>query len=361
MARTEDYFINNVETTEVDLGDTTGISAILPNYEDHDFVLVNIDEVSRNFLAENINKIKDDLTRTIIQKSFFDMVRNQTITANEFLDLSVTVLTPELSNEGFNPTFFFLGEILGYYALDADRKAYQAKIFDKLLHITQSTEDKSSDKYSVALSQLLNFAVTDKQKDILYNIYIAYRLGFSHLTLGIDAQWRIISSILGSSTIPQEEKTRIFEELYALDKTDTKIQYQLIIESKTARGEERQRIWKSCIQENIGFSYHHLQYKLTGLNCATVPVEERAKTLIEYADSIVKIFTNTSSSVVKAFYIYFIPRHDDLTAFVQTVRAAIPKLKPEDAFGKKKMTQLADNVELYNKSRALLKSKQAQS
>lgn len=135
VIRTEDYFINNEEKTEVDLGDTTGISAILPNYEDHDFVLVILDEVSRNFLTEHINLIKDDLTRTIIQKSFFDMVRNHTITANEFLELSVSVLTPELSNEGFNATFFLLGEILGYYALDADRKAYSAKIFDKLLEV----------------------------------------------------------------------------------------------------------------------------------------------------------------------------------------------------------------------------------
>lgn len=283
VLRTEDYFINNVETTEVDLGDTTGVAAILPNYEDHDFVLVNIDEVSRNFLTEHINQIKDDLTRTIIQKSFFDMVRNQTITANEFLDLSVTVLTPELSNEGFNATFFLWGEILGYYALDADRKAYQEKIFEKLLEVTQGI-DRSSDKYSVVLSQLLNFAATDKQKDVLYNIYIAYRLGFSHLNLGIEAQWRFVSSILGSNTIPQEEKTRLFDELYALDKTDTKIQWKLIIESRNARGEERKAIWQSCIQENINFSFHHLQYKLTGLNCGSVPAEERAQTIAEFAD-----------------------------------------------------------------------------
>jgi aminopeptidase N len=161
VIRTEDYFVNNVESTEVDLGDTTGVSAILPNYEDHDFVIVNLDEVSRNFFGENINEIDDDLTRTIIQKSFFDMVRNQTITANEFMDLSVKVLTPKLGNEGLNATFYLLGEIIGHYALDADRAAYSAKIFDKLLEIVQVT-CKKSDKYNVVTSQLISFASTDK-------------------------------------------------------------------------------------------------------------------------------------------------------------------------------------------------------
>lgn len=359
VIRSQDYFINNEATTEVDLGDTSGVTAILPNYQDLDFILVILDEVSRTFLTENINKITHDLTRTIIQKSFFDMVRNQTITANEFLDITVNVITPELSNEGFNATFTLLGEIMGYYALDADRYAYSEKIFDKLLHVCQSITDKKSDKYSVVVSQLLNRATTDKQKDVLHNIYKSFRLGFSNLTLGIDAQWGIVSVLLGSGTISQEEKNRLFDELDALDKTDTKIQYKLIIESKNARGQERKAIWQSCTQENLGFSFHHLQYKLTGLNCPSVPAEERAETIAEYAANIAELINKRSRSVGKSFLAYFIPKHDDLETFVVSLRAAVATLKPEDKFALKAITQLLENVELYNKSRALLRKKQS--
>jgi aminopeptidase N len=138
VARVEEYYINNVETTEVELGDLTGISAILPNYEDHDFVLVILDDKSKEFFKQNINKIDDDLTKAIIIKSFFDSVRGIRISANDFLELAVTVMIPSLSNEGLNTIFFFLSEILGYYALDADRAKFSEKIFDKLFLISQS-------------------------------------------------------------------------------------------------------------------------------------------------------------------------------------------------------------------------------
>jgi hypothetical protein len=178
--------------------------------------------------------------------------------------------------------------------------------------------------------------------------------------LGIEAQWKIVSKILLSGTISQEEKTRIFDELYALDKTDTKIQWKLIIDSRQARGAERKAIWESCIQENMNFSFHHLQYKLTGLNCGSVPAEERAETIADFAKNIVELINNRSRSVGKSFLAFFVPRHDDLTGFVETLRAAIPTLKPEDQFAFKKITQIMENVELYNKSRALLKIKSAQ-
>lgn len=189
VIRTEDFYINNTAETEIDLGDLTGVTAILPNYEDHDFVLVILDAVSRDFLRTNINLITDDLTKAIIEKSFFDMVRNQTITANEFLELAVSVLTPELSNEGISAIFSFIREILGYYALDADRSNYSAQIFDKLLIMAQSTEDKTSDKYNVIVNQLLTSAATDAQIDTIYTIYKAFRLGFSNVSLGINNQW----------------------------------------------------------------------------------------------------------------------------------------------------------------------------
>lgn len=355
IVRTEDYYINNVDETEVDLGDTTGISAILPNYEDHGFILVILDKISREFLTANINNITDDLTKAILEKSYFDMVRNQTISANEFLDMVISVLTPELTNEGINAIFFFVREILGYYALDSDRTAYRVKIFDKLLLMAQAETDKSSDRYNVIIDFLLKYPSTDAQIDVVYTLYKSFRLGFSNINLGISNQWIAVSAIQGSKTIPTEEKKRIYDELYALDETDTKIQWELIIEAKNARGDARKAIWESCIQENLEFSYHHLQYKLMGLNSPSVPAEERAATIADYAEKVVDLINNRSRSIGKSFLSYFIPKHDELESFVETVKTKLTTLKEEDKFAKKKVTQLIEQVELYNKARALLK------
>jgi CRISPR/Cas system CSM-associated protein Csm2 small subunit len=92
-----------------------------------------------------------------------------------------------------------------------------------------------------------------------------------------------------------------------------------------------------------------------GLNCGGVPAEERAATIKEYAGLIVELINNRSRSIGKSFLAYFVPRHDDLEEFVATLKEAVKTLKEEDRFAFKKITQLYENVELFVKSRALLK------
>jgi hypothetical protein len=185
---------------------------------------------------------------------------------------------------------------------------------------------------------LLNYATTPAQVDKIYIIYKAFRYGFSNLKLGIDSQWQAVSAIQGSTTISDQEKKEIYDELYSLDSTDTKIQWALIIEAKKARGDDRKRIWESCIQENLEFSFHHLQYKLMGLNCGGVPAEERKQTIIDFANKIVELINNRSRSIGKSFLAYFIPRHDDLAEFVEILKKAVLELGEEDRFAKKKIT-----------------------
>lgn len=92
-----------------------------------------------------------------------------------------------------------------------------------------------------------------------------------------------------------------------------------------------------------------------GLNSSGVPASERAATIEEYATLLVDLVNNRSRSIGKSFLAYFVPRHDDLAGFVEVVKSKIAGLAEEDRFAKKKVTQLVENVELYIKSRALLK------
>jgi aminopeptidase N len=62
--------------------------ALLLNYEDHTFVKVVIDTYSLNFFSSgNLTKIKDTLTRTMIWRSFFDMVKDGKISSLRYIDV----------------------------------------------------------------------------------------------------------------------------------------------------------------------------------------------------------------------------------------------------------------------------------
>lgn len=62
--------------------------ALLLNYEDHTFAKVIIDKDSLNFFSSgNLVKIKDTLTRTMIWRSFFDMVKDGIISSLRYIDI----------------------------------------------------------------------------------------------------------------------------------------------------------------------------------------------------------------------------------------------------------------------------------
>ena len=62
--------------------------AVLLNFEDHTFAKVLLDKASIDFFSsENIVKIKDTLTRTLIWRSFFDMVKDGIISSIRYIDI----------------------------------------------------------------------------------------------------------------------------------------------------------------------------------------------------------------------------------------------------------------------------------
>ena len=73
--------------------------AILLNYEDHGYLKNTIDPVSLDFLGQNINKIKDDLSRLLIWNSFYEMVRDARMAAYKYIDIVTDVLPKEVSDD----------------------------------------------------------------------------------------------------------------------------------------------------------------------------------------------------------------------------------------------------------------------
>ena len=51
------------------------------NYEDHTFAKVILDTRSKIFFSENITKISDILTRTLLWRNFYDLVKSANISS----------------------------------------------------------------------------------------------------------------------------------------------------------------------------------------------------------------------------------------------------------------------------------------
>lgn len=63
------------------------IVAVMPNFEDHTFIKVVIDPYSLNFFKHNLHLIQQDLTRTLIWRSIYEMVRDARLSTAVYLEV----------------------------------------------------------------------------------------------------------------------------------------------------------------------------------------------------------------------------------------------------------------------------------
>lgn len=63
----------------------------MPNYEDWSFIRVILDEKSLNFFRKNLHKIKDTLSKFLILRSLYDMVKDAKLRATDFIDSMIDI------------------------------------------------------------------------------------------------------------------------------------------------------------------------------------------------------------------------------------------------------------------------------
>ena len=106
-----------------------GYRAILMNYEDHTFVKNNIDEVSREFFTNNLDKIDDILSRTLIWRSSFEMVKDAKITSKDFISFFFKNLQQEKSDSIFERQFDLISASIASYTPSKYREELFNEVF----------------------------------------------------------------------------------------------------------------------------------------------------------------------------------------------------------------------------------------
>ena len=62
------------------------------NYEDHTFAKNVIDPVSLTYFEKNLRNVSDILSRTLIWRTFFEMVKDGKMRADRYVDIVVESL-----------------------------------------------------------------------------------------------------------------------------------------------------------------------------------------------------------------------------------------------------------------------------
>lgn len=85
MVKEIPFVMNNTEETKLTFNNDN-YSALLPNQNDIGFIKVVFDKHSLDFFSKNLSLIKDSLSRLLIIRALYDMVKDGNTKATDFID-----------------------------------------------------------------------------------------------------------------------------------------------------------------------------------------------------------------------------------------------------------------------------------
>lgn len=87
--------------------------AVLLNYGDWGFIKVLLDDISIEFFKNNLHKISDVMTRTLVWRAFFDMARDGKLSSEEYIDIFINAIPKETSDDIITCQLGFLVAVYG--------------------------------------------------------------------------------------------------------------------------------------------------------------------------------------------------------------------------------------------------------
>eukprot|EP01022_Parablepharisma_sp_SALTPOND_P036193 TRINITY_DN97_c0_g1_i2.p1 TRINITY_DN97_c0_g1~~TRINITY_DN97_c0_g1_i2.p1 ORF type:complete len:699 (-),score=94.22 TRINITY_DN97_c0_g1_i2:7098-9194(-) len=149
-------------------------TAVFLNINDYAYAKIRLDGKSFDALTQNLRMVSDPLTRLMILRSVWDMVRDCIEPASKYLEilrLSVlpsqqpTQLPHEHDADILNSTFMFAGVAISKYLPIEYREKEAGLMFETIRKMMDNEKDENVKK--ILLSYLISFAVSHAHKMIL--------------------------------------------------------------------------------------------------------------------------------------------------------------------------------------------------
>ncbi|CAD8081253.1 unnamed protein product [Paramecium sonneborni] len=326
-----DTVIKATEENVVIYNGSKGYRAILLNYEDQSFVKVLLDKESTKYFSQNLQSVKDILTRTLIYRALFDSVRDGKISSEEYVDFLLAQLPRENSDDILNSQLVYLQAAIGTMTPRRFKKNLGKRVFVFLLEqlIKVSKIPESENRLILLRNNLSLFAYDNSCIDDLLNWFQGQNQELQQIECTKDNKWAIVKLVHASKKYDNNPELRqqLLQQMLQVDNSDAATRAQLKCQALIANEQERVVLWQKFIDPNNKESTKLIAESMGGFN------NERRYSLVEpYQDKffevLIQIFQTKSNDFSKTFYDYLFPITDDLASLcnkLEKLRTSIPQ------------------------------------
>ena len=166
-ADVKDVLLLPVESSTIEYDGENNYEALLLNYQDYSFVKGLLDYKSAEFFSKNLSGIQDLLSRALIWRAFYDMVKDAKITVNKYIDFFTNNIQNE-SNDGlFEKQFDLVSSAINNLTPKIGRDHLNVQVFNLIRKLITSTPAEQANRIIVLKSKLASFAYTPELIQIL--------------------------------------------------------------------------------------------------------------------------------------------------------------------------------------------------
>ena len=293
----KDVMLKNNSETVVSYDGSKKPKAVLLNYQDEAYIKIRLDENSILFLKEKLNIIPDQLTRAMIWRSLFDMVRDGQLSAYKFIQIVLETVPAESNDTTLNNVLGYVTESFDYSPRVLNDNVLRPKLFDLTLKMLQKTEKSNANRIVLLREKLIGFASFGEKKNIdnisrLINWFEGRDSDLKDVNLEVKDKWTILNKIHLHPKISDSQKSDHFHRIADLDSSDRMKLAEQRCEAMRADESLRKRLFESYLDPDNKLSIKLLQQSMMGFNSSLKMTESDEDA---FFDNVLKIFQTRSN------------------------------------------------------------------
>lgn len=323
IAEVKEVVLVNKEETKVEYDGSAGYQAILVNYEDHAYLKLVLDSHSIEFFKENLKHVDHSLSRSMIWRSFYDMVRDGKLSSYEYTEIFER-------NAPFETEINILNDIFTYARMNLSWTPISSKslLSQKLFGTTYKMllTEKNEERINILQNFLISFAHDEHDVEVLYRWLKGESKELKHLEISVYNAWDIIKEIYKSSRYSLEEKQKLFNEQSQKD-PESALSNEKIFKALLANEQERKLLWESYLNEKNPDSVQRIADSMEGFN------DEGYKGTTYhdlYFNELINVSRKRTPEFARSFSHRLFPNSDDFVYLKRKIEEVLALTKESD-------------------------------
>ena len=324
------------------------LKGILLNYENEAFIKVRIDGNSAEFFKSNLKNMKDELSRALVWRAFWDMLRDGLMSSLEFVEIVNSTLADEPSDVIVNDVLSYTSAAVHHFTPIKLRSLLCYKVFDFIYYLLLKTDPQSTSRVVSLREHLIGFADSENHVELVLNWFKGAVPELGKYPLGLNDKWAIVELAYAQKTLDSETKRKFYAQVQQEDPSEQSVQVKRTIEALEVDSKQRSELWARFFKQGKD-NVNVVAASMAGFN-SLYNLEDLTDYHEDFFNVILKVLRSESREYVSTFYAKLYPNDEKFDHYIEKTTALMSEVdEKKEGWFLKILKQSIDNLKSNQK------------